>query len=153
MLCTQAKARHERHQEILAEEVKWIYDRRIKVKGVHADGESNSILLFGLGMNDYNGLAASVQGQYAKSARTQCRRPVFERLGGMAMWFAKDCEGCSQPSDKEQGDEGEWWIGPSESVGMSADVLLGPPARGVLRVRDSAAVPAKIIQSWRVFLP
>ena len=28
----QAKARHDRNKEILAEEVKWIYDRRIKVK-------------------------------------------------------------------------------------------------------------------------
>ena len=28
----QAKERHDRNKEILAEEVKWIYDRRIKVK-------------------------------------------------------------------------------------------------------------------------
>ena len=147
----QAKARHDRQQEIAAEEVKWIYDRRIKVKSALEDGGSDSILLFGLGKDDYRGLASSVQGQYAKSTRMQCGRPVFERLGGMALWFAKDCEGSSQPSDKEPGDEGEWWVGPVESVGLSADVLLGPPARGVLRVRDSAVVPAKIWHTWRVF--
>ena len=71
-----------------------------------------------------------MQGDYKKSARIECGRPVFERFGGVAMWFVRDCEGGSQPADKNQGDEGEWWVGPIESVGFGGDMLLGPPARG-----------------------
>ena len=92
-----------------------------------------------------------MQGDYKKSALIECGRPVFERFGGVAMWFVRDCEGGSQPADKNQGDEGEWWVGPQESVGFGGDMLLGPPARGLLRVRDQATNPAKIWHSWRVY--
>ena len=149
----QAKARHDRLQAVLREELKWTYDQRVKVKGEVVDGDCKAVLLLGLGTDDYKGLAASVQGQYKKSLRTQGGRAVFERLGGFAMWFARDCEGCSKPPNKDAGDEGEWWIGPVEYVGHSADILLGPPALGVLRVRDSASWPGKILHTWRVYTP
>lgn len=148
-----AQRRHDRMQVVLAEEVKWIYDQRIKLKGEITNGECKTLLMMGLGKEDYKGLAAEMQGEYKKSPRTECGRPVFVRLGGMAMWFAGDCEGCSQPSDKEADDEGEWWIGPIQNVGLSADLLLGPPALGVLRVRDSAKIPVKIFRTWRVYRP
>ena len=38
-------------------------------------------------------MAASVQGDYKKTAHMQCGRAVYERLGGTALWFVKDCEG------------------------------------------------------------
>lgn len=149
-----AKQRHDRMQVILAEELKWIHDQRIKVKGDITDGDCKKITLVGLGREDYKGLAATVQGEYKKSVRTQCGgRPIFERMGGTAMWFVKDCEGGSQPANKQAGDEGEWWIGPEEYIGRAANVMLGPPALGVLRCRDSAKIPAKIFRTWRVFRP
>jgi hypothetical protein len=150
----QAKARHDRMIVVQAEEFKWIYDQRVMIKGsITAEDDCKSLLLMGLGQGDYNGLATSVQGEYKKSDNTACGRPVYVRLGGMALWFAKDCDGCSQPSHKEKGDDGEWWIGPEDAVGQNADILLGPPARGVLRVRDSAVNPAKIFRTWRVYRP
>ena len=139
---------------MLAEELKWVYDQRVTLKGEITDGDvCKTLLLMGLGKEDYKGLSAEVQGEYKKSSRTECGRPVLVRQGDMAMWFARDCEGCSQPSNKETDDEGEWWIGPLENVGLPADVLLGPPARGVMRVRDSAKNPVKIFRTWRVFRP
>lgn len=45
------------------------------------------------GKDDYQGLAASVQGDYRRTAQVQCGRAVYERLGGTALWFVKDCKG------------------------------------------------------------
>ena len=156
-----AKDRHDRRQLVAAEELNWIYDRRIKVKGDFSqDGECHRVTLLGLGQHDFthpdrspNGLKALVQGHYTKSEAMQCGRSVFVKLGGMAMWFAKYCDGSSQPKDGHANDEGEWWIGPADAVGRPADELLGPPALGLLRVRDSAKSPFSIVNTWRVYKP
>ena len=61
--------------------------------------------------------------------------------------------GGSRPPGEAIADDGEWWIGNAKFVGQTADVMLGPPSCGVLRVRDSARIPAKIFRTWRVFAP
>jgi len=150
---SQVKQRHDRLQVILGEEIKWIHDQRIKVRDNTINGDCKQIILIGLGSEDYKGLASMVQGDYLKSALIKFGRPVFIRRGGTAMWFVKDCEGGSQAVSKETGDEGEWWIGCQMHIGRGANVMLGLPALGVLRVRDSAHILDKISRTWRVFRP
>ena len=44
-----AQERHERHQVVVAEEMKWKYDRRITVKGEVVEGSCTRVTLGGLG--------------------------------------------------------------------------------------------------------
>ena len=111
-----AKARHDRQKVLMEEEMKWIYDRRIVIKGETTEDDCKRVTLMGLGemrggvqtiqgkakgltvqvmagTEDYGGLARSIQGDFKKTTRTQCGRAVYERLGGTALWFVKDCEG------------------------------------------------------------
>ena len=46
---TLLQAKHERHQVVVAEELKWRYDKRIIVKGEVVEGDCTRVTLMGLG--------------------------------------------------------------------------------------------------------